>query len=220
MWKHLHKHNIILHFQHGFQSGLSCESQLIETVYDWMTAMDNNTQIDAILLDFAKAFDKVPHLRLLSKLASYGITGNTQNWIKYFLSNRKQRVSVNGALSDITDVTSGVPQGSVLGPVLFLLYINGIDGNIKSSIGLFADDSIIYRKISSKTDHEILQTDLSQLQTWSDKWQMEFNVSKCVHLPVTYKTKPSPHKYSLSGQPLSTVSSHSYLGVKLDSKLT
>ena len=172
MWKHLHKHNIILHFQHGFQSGLSCESQLIETVHDWMTAMDNKTQIDAILLDFAKAFDKVPHLRLLSILTSYGITGNTQNWIKSFLSNRKQRVSVNGALLDITDVTSGVPQGSVLGPVLFLLYINDINGNIKSSIRLFADDSIIYRKISSKTDHEILQTDLSQLQTWSDKWNL------------------------------------------------
>ena len=145
MWKHLHKHNIILHFQHGFQSGLSCESQLIETVHDWMTAMDNKTQIDAILLDFAKA----PHLRLLSKLTSYGITGNTQNWIKSFLSNRKQRVSDNGALSDITDVTSGVPQSSVLRPVLFLLYINDINGNIKSSIRLFADDSIIYRKISS-----------------------------------------------------------------------
>ena len=74
IWKHLHKHNIILHFQHGFQSGLSCESQLIETVHDWMTALDNKTQTDAILLDFAKAFDKVPHKRLLSKLSSYGIT--------------------------------------------------------------------------------------------------------------------------------------------------
>ena len=137
-------------------SGLSCESQLIETVHEWMTAMENKTQIDAILLDFAKAFDKVPHLRLLSKFTSYGITGNTKNWIKSFLSNRKQRVSVNGALSDITYVTSGVPQGSVLGPVLSLLYINDINGNIKSFIRLFADDSIIYRKISSKTDHEIL----------------------------------------------------------------
>ena len=84
IWKHLHKHGIILHFQHGFQSGLSCESQLIETVHDWMTALDNKTQIDAILLDFAKAFDKVPHKRLLSKLTSYGNTGNTHNWITSF----------------------------------------------------------------------------------------------------------------------------------------
>ena len=97
VWKHLLKHDIrpsILHFQHGFQSGLSCESQLIETVHDWMMALDNKTPTDAILLDFAKAFDKVPHKRLLSKLTSYGITGNTHNWITYFLSNRKQRVSV------------------------------------------------------------------------------------------------------------------------------
>ena len=191
IWKHLHKHDIILHFQ---QSGLSCESQLIETVHDWMTALDNKTQTDAILLDFAKAFDKVPHKRLLSKLSSYGITSNTHNWITYFLSNRKQRVSVNGALSDITDVTSGVPQGSVLGPILFLLCINDIN--------------------------EILQTDLIQLEKWSYKWQMQFNISKCVHLPITNKTKPSSHQYSLFGQPLSKVTSHAYLGVKLDSKLS
>ena len=219
IWKHLHKHDIILHIQHGFQSGLSCESQLIETVHDWMMALDNKTQTDAILLDFAKAFDKVPHKRLLSKLTSYGITGNTHNWITSFLSNRKQRVSVNGALSDTTDVTSGVPQGSVLGPILFLLYINDINENIQSSIRLFADDSIIYRKINSNIDHQILQTDLMQLEKWSDKWQMQFNISKCVHLPITNKTKHSSHQYSLFGHPLSKVASHAYLGVKLGSKL-
>ena len=81
IWTHLQKHDISLHFQHGFQSGLSCESQLIETVHDWMTALDKKTQIDAILLDFAKAFDKFPHKRFLSKLTSYEITGNTHNWI-------------------------------------------------------------------------------------------------------------------------------------------
>ena len=161
-----------------------------------MMALDNKTQTDAILLDFAKAFDKVPHKRLLSKLTSYGITGNTHNWITSFLSNRKQRVSV---LSDTTDVTSGVPQGSVLGPILFLLFINDINENIQSSIRLFADDSIIYRKINSNIDHQILHTDLIQLEKWSDKWQMQFNISQCVHLPITNKTKPSSHQYSLFG---------------------
>ena len=213
LWKHLHIY-IILRFQHGFQSGLSCESQLIETVHDWMMPLDNKTQTDAILLDFAKAFDKVPHKRFLCKLTSYG---NTHNWITSFLSNRKQRVSVNGALSDTTDVTSGVPQGSVLGPILFLLYINE---NIQSSIRLFADDSIIYRKIKSNIGHQILQTYLIQLEKWSDKWQMQFNISTCVHLPITNKTKPSSHQYSLFGHPLSKVASHAYLGVKLDSKLS
>ena len=212
-----------LDFQHGFQSGLSCESQLIDTVHDWITALDNKTQIDAILLDFAKAFDKVPHKRLLSKLTSYGITGNTHNWIISFLSNRKQRVSVNGpgALSDITDVPSGVPQGSVLGPILFLPYINDINTNVQSSIRLSADDSIIYRKTFSNIDHQILQTDLIQLEKWSDKWQMQFDISKCVHLPITNKTKPRSHQYySLIEHMLSKVASHAYLGVKLDSKLS
>ena len=220
IWKHLHKHDIILHFQHGFQSGLSCESQLIATVHDWMTALENETQIDAILLNFAIALDKVPHKRLLSKLTSYGITGNTHNLITYYLQNRKQRVSVNGALSDITYVASGVPQGSVLRHILFLLYSNDKNGNVKSRIRLFADYSIIYCKIISNIDHQILQTDLIQLDKWSDKWQMQFNISKCAHLQITNKTKPSSHQYSLFGHPLSKVTSHAYLGVKLDSNIS
>ena len=112
-------------------------------------------------------------------------------------------------------------QGSVLGPILFLPYINDINENVQSSIRLFAEDSIIYRKINSNIDHQILQTDLIQLEKWSsDKWQMQFNISKCVHLPITNKTKPSSHQYSLFGHPLSKVASHSNLRVKLDSKLS
>ena len=110
-----------------------------------------------------------------------------------------------------------------MGPILFLLYINDINENVQSSIRLFADDSIIYRKINSNIDHQILQTDLIQLEKWSDKWQMQFNIiiiSKCVHLPITNKTKPRSHQYSLFGHTLSKVASHSYLGVKLDSKLS
>ena len=123
-----------------------------------------SNKIYAILLDFAKASDKDPHKRLISKLAFYGLTGNTKNWIKQFLSHRKQSVSVNDTLSDNTCVTFRVPQGSTLGPVLCLLYINYINNNIQSPIQLFADDSIIYRKIKSETDSNIRQSDLIKLQ--------------------------------------------------------
>ena len=110
------------------------------------------------------------------------------------------------------NVTSGVPQGSVLGPILLLLHINDITENVQSSIRLFTYDSIIYSKINSNIDKKILQPDLIQLEKWSDKLQMQFNISKCVHLPITNKTKPSSHQYSLFGQPLFKVASHS--GVK------
>ena len=120
---------------------------------------------------------------------------HTHNWITYFLLNRKQRVSVNGALSGITYVAFGVPQGSVLGPILFLLYINDINETVPSSIRVFAYDIIIYSKINLNIDHQILQTDLTELEKWSDKWQMQFNLSKCVHLSITNKTKPSSHQH-------------------------
>ena len=100
------------------------------------------------------------------------------------------------------------------------MYINDINENVQWSIRLIADDSIIYRKINSNIDHQILQTDLIQLEKWSDKWQMQFSISKYVHLPITNKTKPSSHHYSLIGHPLSKGTSHTYLGVKLDSKLS
>ena len=106
------------------------------------------------------------------------------------------------------------------GTYTLLPYINDINENIQSSIRLFADDNIIYRKINSNIDHQLLQTDLIQLEKWSDKWQMQFNISKCVHLPITNTTKPSSHQYSLFGHPLSKVASHAYIGVKLDSKLS
>ncbi len=115
--------------------------QLIEAIHDWVSAIDEEHQVDLILLDFSKAFDHVPHFRLHSKLNYYGISNKTQAWIQAFLSNRSQCVSVYGVLSKCADVTSGVHQRSVLGPVLFLLYINDISDCISSNMHLFADDS-------------------------------------------------------------------------------
>ena len=153
--------------------------------------MDNKTQIDAILLDFAKAFDKVPHKRLLSKnLLHTGslATHTTGSHLLYQIVSSESRLMEPCRTSHMLHLVSH-PQGSVLGPILFLLYINDINENVQSSVRLSADDSNIYSKINSNIDHQILQTDLSELEKWSDKWQMQFNLSKCVHLPITNKTK-------------------------------
>ena len=190
VWSHLNKHNIITSKQHGFRSGMSCETQLLEALEDWSRIMDKgSSQIDVIVLDFSKAFDMVPHQRLIQKINSYGITGKTQHWINSFLSSRTHQVLVNGSSSDIQPVISGVPQGTVLGPLLFLTYINDIETNLDSTIRLFADDSAIYREIDTIDDSLTLQKDLFKLQEWADKWQMNFNVKKCKTLRITRRTK-------------------------------
>ena len=136
----------------------------------WSRLIEDGTYIDLIYLDFQKAFDKVPHKRLMNKLKAYGIQGNVYTWIQNFLSNRKQRVSVHGSYSDWTNVLSGVPQGSVLGPTLFIIYVNDLPGNILSSLGLFADDTKIYCPIFLPADIDMLQQDLNSLVEWCGTW--------------------------------------------------
>ena len=134
---------------------------------------------DVIIMAFAKAFDKVSHRRLLYKLDYYGIRGSTHKWISSWLSERSQKVVLDGQASDPVPVLSGVPQGSILGPVLFLIFINDLPENIRSSVCLFADDCVLYRNIKSPMDCQILQDDLNSLPQWKTDWQMKFNVAKC-----------------------------------------
>ena len=220
MTAHFDKHNILVTTQHGFRKNRSCESQLILTIDDLASTLDEGGQTDTILLDFSKAFDKVPHRRLLLKLEYYGIRGNTLLWIKNFLSNRTQQVVVEGEMSSIGQVTSGVPQGSVLGPTLFLAYINDISNNISSKVRLFADDTILYRQINSPSDCRILQRDLQQLEFWEQTWQMDFNASKCHVLSVSKKKKPIVSTYILHGEQLQQVNSAKYLGVEISQDLS
>src|ERR1043165_4559980 len=131
--------------------------------------------VDLIYLDFAKAFDKVPLCRLFKKLEAHGIGGNVLNWIKEWLSNRRQKVCIDDEFSDWANVTSGVPQGSVLGPVLFLIYINDIDENLMSKIGKLADDTRIGKSVSSIEGVQTLREDLVTLGNWASDWQMSFN---------------------------------------------
>ena len=163
----------------------SCDSQLLTTIEEFSRHLDVGAQIDTILLDFSKAFDKVPHQRLFLKLACYGIRGPILEWIKDFLTNRTQQIVLNNINSYSINVLSGVPQGSVLDPLLFLLYNNDLPFIASSHVKLYADDTLIYRIINSAEDITILQRDLNTLSEWANKWLMSFNPSKCVHLTIT-----------------------------------
>ena len=161
--KHLEKHNILTDSQHGFRAKRSTETQLIQTIHDISKSLDKKEIVDMAILDFTKALDKVPHKRLIHILNYYGITGSIATWINTFLTGRTQQVVVNGATSSSTIVTSGVPQGTVLGPLLFLLYINDLPDNLSTSVRLFADDCILYTPIRTQNYSSLLQNDLLKL---------------------------------------------------------
>ena len=217
---HLDQHDILNDFQHGFRKHHSCETQLIATLEDLSSGIDQKQQIDCLILDFSKAFDVVAHRRLIYKLGWYGIQGTTNTWIESWLTSRTQAVVIDGERSTDATVDSGVPQGTVLGPLLFILYINDIADNISSSIKLFADDCLLYRQINTKEDAALLQKDLDILTQWSSDWQMKFNPAKCSLLRITNKRKHIVKSiYNMMGTDLQQVEHHPYLGVELSSKL-
>ena len=157
------KNNWLYEGQHLFRPGYSCESQVIAVRQDIADSLDNGDKIDAIIADFSKAFDLVPHGRLLTKIANSGVDSRVVVWIREFLLGRTQRVRVGGQLSAEVRVTSGVPQGSVLGPLLFLTYVNNIWRSMESTIRLFAHDCVTYRKIINNADMKKLQKGLDKL---------------------------------------------------------
>ena len=185
--KHLDMYDILIDAQHGFRKSRSCESQLIMTVQDLANSLNRNEQVDGILLDFSKAFDKVPNQRLLEKLSYYGVRGNLHNWIKDFLTNQKQEVVLEGKHSSRSEVTSGVPQGTVLGPLLFLIFINDLTKNTSSNVRLFVAGCLLYRTINCEADAKTLQKDLDTMQQWEAEWLMEFNPNKCEVITITNK---------------------------------
>ena len=217
---HLNEHNILSDAQFGFRHRHSVELQLLRTIHDLAFNLNNKKQTDATLLDFSKAVDKVSHCLLKLKLNFYGIKHQTYQWISSFLSKRTQCVVCGGHISAPIDVISGVPQGTVLGPLLFLLYINDLPECITSSCSLFADDCLLYRKIESAEDCRALQCDLSKIETWANKWLMTFNTTKCEVLQITLNNNPIQGSYYLYDHKLLCVAEAKYLGITLDSKLT
>jgi len=212
--------NQISEHQHGFVSGRSSATQLSEMYHTVGSTLDNRGQTDVVFLDFAKAFDSVPHELLLHKLMSFGINGRLLNWFKTYVSNRKQRVIIEGEHSKWLPVLSGVPQGSILGPLLFVLYINDLPECTLSHVKLFADDAKCYRKIETLQDCHDLQKDIDALFEWSKKWGLEFSPRKCKVMSVMRCRNGPTFNYCLNGVHLERVEKFVDLGVTITSNLS
>ena len=176
--------------QHGFRKHRSCETQLALFSHDILRTMHEGYQTDAIFLDFRKAFDSVPHCRLLTKVRAYGIGSQICEWLEDFLSNRTQYVVLDGECSSEVRVSSGVPQGSVVGPLLFSIYINDLLDRVDSNMQLFADDAVVYGNMSSLSDCRRIQDDLDRICDWCKEWQLTVNIDKRKLMQMNRKKNP------------------------------
>ena len=195
--------------QHGFVGGRSCTSNLLEAFDTILDMIDDGLPVDVLFFDFKKAFDTVPHYRLLVKLESFGINGSTLEIISDFLSDRRMLVGVGDKFSEIFRIVSGVPQGSVLGPLLFLLFINDLPNNIRNKVFMFADD---LKLVADATNINDISSDLIELENWEDLWQLRFNASKCKVMHLQPNENPCL-EYRLSNVVLETVEYEKDLGL-------
>jgi len=173
--------------------------------------------MDIIFLDFAKAFHKVPHMCLLAKLQAHGIDGCVLEWIASWLQGRMQRVCLDGHSSRWAFMLSGVPQKSVLGPLLFLIFVNDLDSNVRNVLLKFADDTKVFGKVNSNVDRLQQQENLNRLHNWANRWQMEFNVTKCVTTHVGNGN--IEFQYSMQGRQLDRVKTAKDLEICISSNL-
>ena len=179
MMSYVNTGNLIAKEQHGFVPNKACITNLIETLDAITDATNKGYSVDLILLDFSKAFDKVSHKKLILKLRAYGIDDVLVNWTEAFLNGRRQRVVIGDSPSEWRDVTSGVPQDSVIGPSDFTFFINDLPDKLVHKVKLYADDSKLIGIIKEKSDHLTIQNDIDKMQNWANDWQMSFNYDKC-----------------------------------------
>ena len=192
-------------------------TNLLLTIETLTTIIEDGGSVDIIYTDFAKAFESVPHKRLFSKVNALGIKGDILQWINSFLSNRRQRVVVEGKSLSWENVKSGVPQGTVLGPILFVIFVNDLTDDLTSMTKLFADDTKVYRGVNNCEDVSSLQDGVETLTTWSRVWQLPFNATKCKCMHLGKKNQQ--HKYKMNEHMLEEVEVEEDLGVIVDKNL-
>ena len=205
----------------GFLAGRSCVTQLTRVLHYIGGQLDAGKQIDIIYLDMSKAFYKVDHTKLLGRLHQYSITGKLHDWFRSYLQGRKQQVTVLKATSRELPVTSGAPQASLLGPIMFLLFVDDLPNTVKTSrVACYTDDTEIFKSIDSITDCNALQSDLNDLVCWSELSGLIFNQSKCKYQCITRKKSPVQPTNNINETPLEYCDAEKDLGVWVSSKLT
>ena len=222
LWEHIVEHAPLSDCQWGFQKQRSTTTALLFTTHEWYSFLDKQKDVICVFFDYRKAFDSVPHRRLMDRLFQIGFHPSILAWICSYLSNRQQAVLVNGESSRPTVVRSGVPQGSVLGPLLFLLYINDVTKLVLSKTSrlvLYADDMLLYKPISSQSSYVEIQRDIHRISQWTDENMLSFNSTKCKCMLLSNKRNTSHSIITLNNQPLEYVNQYKYLGVIVSQNL-
>jgi hypothetical protein len=210
----------ISQYQHGFFKGRSVDTNLVLYTDFLLNSLDKGYQVDAVYTDFSKAFDKICHYTLIKKLSKFGIHGDLLRWLRSYISNRSQAVALRGYVSRFLEISSGIPQGSHLGPFLFTIYINDIDSCFHDSHNmLYADDTKIYRIISTYGDCLKLQSDLRRFELYCENNQLFVNPDKCYIISFTRKNNPINYDYNLSGSQIKRAYKIRDLGLIIDAKL-
>ena len=219
---YLLRKNYISKKQHAFLRRHSTATNLLECTHDWVISLSKNMCVDVVYIDFSRAFDSIVFSKLLSKLSSYGIDGKLLSWLDAFLHNRLQYVVIENCFSNVSDVVSGVPQGSVLGPIMFLIFINDIETVCcgDTDLQLFADDLKLYSSVKVSCNSLTLQQSIDNLALWADKWQLNINISKCAVLTIGAKGGYCGSVYFINNTQLVSTNSFIDLGIDTDSSLS
>ena len=220
LYTHMASNNQISH-QSGFRPAHSTQDVILKTVEDWKTAIDQGKHVGAVLIDLSKAFDSIDHKILLRKLESYGLQENELKWFENYLQDREQRVLVNSSASKWAAITRGVPQGSILGPLLFVIFVNDLPNVVKScKIHLYADDTTIYSSHKLKSEVEkFLNTDLQNISQWIEDNNLKMNIKKTQFISLTNSKKTGKINIQLKGESIKETDSIKYLGVTVDRDL-